>query len=44
LLLAVAVYYVIVGVAIQAFRLGPIEWGSVGSLITTLILGLLMSF
>jgi hypothetical protein len=41
LLLAVAVYFLAVGAAIQAFHVPAIE-GSVGSLITTIILGLLM--
>lgn len=44
LLVGVAAYYIIVGLAIRAYQPRPIEWGAVGSLITTLILGLLMSF
>ena len=44
LLLAVAVYYVAAGLAVQALELRAIDRGAAGSLINTLILGLLMGF
>jgi ion channel-forming bestrophin family protein len=44
LLVAVAVYYLAAALVIQAFQLRIIERGSVGSLMNTLLLGLLLSF
>src|SRR6187431_1182115 len=44
LLVAVAVYYVIAGLVIQSFQLQVIHRGSAGSLMNTLLLGLLLSF
>jgi putative membrane protein len=44
LLLAAAAYYVTAGLAVQAFHLKAVDWGSAASLVNTLILGLLMSF
>ncbi len=44
LLLAVAVYYVAIGLVIQTFELRVIHRGSAGSLMNTLLLGLLLSF
>jgi ion channel-forming bestrophin family protein len=44
LLLVVAAYYVAAGLVVQSFQLRLIDQGSVGSLINTLILSLLMSF
>ncbi len=44
LLLAVALYYLATGWAIQAFGLLVIHRGSAGSLMNTLLLGMLMSF
>lgn len=44
LLLAVAVYYVAIGLVIQSFELRIIHRGSAGSLMNTLLLGLLLSF
>src|SRR6188474_346138 len=44
LLLAVAAYYVVAGLAIQSFQLQMIHRGSAGSLMNTLLLGMLLSF
>src|SRR6478735_3684051 len=44
LLVAVAVYYVIAGLVIQSFQLQMIHRGSAGSLMNTLLLGMLLSF
>jgi putative membrane protein len=44
LLLAVAAYYVAAGAVIQSFQLTVFHRGSAGSLMNTLILGLLLSF
>jgi putative membrane protein len=44
LLLAVAAYYVAVGFVIQSFQLRVIHRGSAGSLMNTLLLGMLLSF
>jgi putative membrane protein len=44
LLLAVTVYYVAAGIVIESFQLRVIHRGSAGSLMNTLILGLLLSF
>jgi putative membrane protein len=44
LLLAVAIYYVAAGLVIQSFDLEVIHRGSAGSLMNSLILGLLLSF
>jgi putative membrane protein len=44
LLLAVAVYYVVAGLVIQSFQLQVIHRGSAGSLMNTLLLGMLLSF
>src|SRR6187455_200785 len=44
LLLVVAVYYVIAGLVIQSFQLQMIHRGSAGSLMNTLLLGMLLSF
>jgi predicted membrane chloride channel (bestrophin family) len=44
LLLAVAAYYVIAGLVIHSFRLQVIHRGSAGSLMNTLLLGMLLSF
>jgi putative membrane protein len=43
-LLAVALYYVAAGLMVEAFDLEVSDWGSAGSLVNTLILGLLMGF
>src|SRR6478609_3078275 len=44
LLLAVAAYYVVAGLVIQSFQLQMIHRGSAGSLMNTLLLGMLLSF
>lgn len=44
LLLAVTVYYVVAGLVIASFELRLIERGGAGSLMNTLLLGLLLSF
>jgi ion channel-forming bestrophin family protein len=44
LLLAVATYYVVAGFVIQSFQLHVIHRGSAGSLMNTLLLGMLLSF
>jgi len=44
LLIAVAVYYVTVGLVIQSFQLQGMHRGSAGSLMNTLLLGMLLSF
>jgi ion channel-forming bestrophin family protein len=44
LLLAVAAYYVAAGLVVESFELRVIHRGSAGSLMNTLLLGLLMSF
>jgi putative membrane protein len=44
LLLAVAAYYVVAGLAIQLLQLQMIHRGSAGSLMNTLLLGMLLSF
>ena len=44
LLLAVAVYYLAVGSVIQSFHLRVIHRGSAGSLMNSLLLGMLLSF
>ena len=44
LLLAVAAYYVFAGLVIQSFQLQMIHRGSAGSLMNTLLLGMLLSF
>lgn len=44
LLLAIAVYYIAAALVIQKFQLRVLERGSVGSLMNTLLLGLLLSF
>ena len=41
LLLAVAAYYVVAGLVIQSFQLQMIHRGSAGSLMNTLLLGML---
>jgi ion channel-forming bestrophin family protein len=43
-LLAVAVYYVAAGVAVQGLKIPPIELGTAASLINTIILSMLVSF
>jgi putative membrane protein len=44
LLLAVAVYYVAAGLVVESFQLRVFHRGSAGSLMNTLLLGLLLSF
>jgi putative membrane protein len=44
LLIAVAVYYVACGLVIQSFQLRAMHRGSAGSLMNTLLLGMLLSF
>jgi putative membrane protein len=44
LLFAVAAYYVVAGLVIRSFQLQVIHRGSAGSLMNTLLLGLLLSF
>lgn len=44
LLLVVAAYYVVAGLVIQSFQLQMIHRGSAGSLMNTLLLGMLLSF
>lgn len=44
LLIAVALYYAAAGLIIQAFQLRILQRGSAGSLMNTLLLGLLLSF
>lgn len=44
LLIAVAAYYLAAGVMIQTFQLRVLQRGSAGSLMNTLLLGLLLSF
>ena len=44
LLLAVAVYYLAVGLVIQSFQLRVIHRRSAGSLMNSLLLGMLLSF
>jgi ion channel-forming bestrophin family protein len=44
LLLAVAAYYVVAGLVIHSFQLQVIHRGSAGSLMNTLLLGMLLSF
>jgi ion channel-forming bestrophin family protein len=44
LLLAIAAYYVVAGLVIQSFQLQVIHRGSAGSLMNTLLLGMLLSF
>src|SRR6187431_1677135 len=43
-LVAVAVYFVIAGLVIQSFQLQMIHRGSAGSLMNSLLLGMLLSF
>src|SRR6476620_2533735 len=44
MLFAVAAYYVVAGLVIQSFQLQVIHRGSAGSLMNTLLLGMLLSF
>ncbi|HVT30717.1 MAG TPA: bestrophin family ion channel [Lacipirellulaceae bacterium] len=44
MLVAVAAYYVAVGLIVRKFQIHVVDWGGAASLINTVILGLLMSF